>query len=255
MSPRLEPPSWLDPAFWRFWSDLDEADQSADLKPVCDLVVAHHAELKAIFREIVRRHATSWRRPGVKIGAFVTPAPPLWNPEPEGDEDERQQWAFFSLVMAALRAHAHGVRIDIVGPYGEPDPKQTVVRVGRILVPTGVERASFVHAMGVLHHVANFSILLWGKPQKAVACKIVGLITGVDLGVEHARSLISEKFADEVSAIIQADERDADLERLIAKANRTRAWLDQLVEDYRARQAEIDIGEPPEPPPEPADAV
>jgi hypothetical protein len=252
---RLEPPDWLDPDVW---SGLDEEPDFADLRPFRNFVVAHHAELRAIWWEVTRRNATDRQEKGLKLDSFLTPAPARFSEELEGDEEERQRWAFLKLIEIALDAHAQRVRIDIVGDYDDdyPDIEKTVIRVGRIVVPKGVDRGAFVHAMGVLHRTVNFSVYLYGgRPQKSAACRLVKLLTGgVDLKPEQAHSLVSKKLAKDIAALVRQDERDADWERLIAKARSAKKYFTGLVDDYYARQADPAGREPPPPPPAPADA-
>jgi hypothetical protein len=243
---RLEPPLWLEPYVW---VDLDETVADARTRSLRDLVVAHHAELEAIWRELTRRNATDWR--GQKLGDFLTPAPARYSSEPQGGEEERQGWAFFALIIVALDAYAQRVRIDIVGDYDDLcDFEKTVIRVGRIVVPKGVDRRAFVHAMGVLHHAVNASVYLWGgRSQKSAARRLVGLLTGVNLTDAQAQGLVSKKVAEIVAALVRQDERDADWERLMAQAHELRDRFAQMLEDYWRS-----LPEPPEPPPEPAKA-
>jgi hypothetical protein len=235
-------PWWLEhPDFLKELSD-DDADK-AGVKPLRDLVRAHHPELMDVWRSLVRRNFTNLRERGAAVGDYMIGAAARFAIEPNADAHELQEDAFFALVMVALWAHERGVRVEIVG---ERDP-QTVdfeadlIWVGRIAVPAGVDRGAFTRAMGTLALTVAAAVYAFrGEPQPGACVRLVGLVTGVTLTRSQARHLVQRKLAATVAAMSNDYDRLAKIRDDAAK----------LVAELSAWAVELGLEPPPPPPPD-----
>jgi hypothetical protein len=208
-----ELPWWLDPENWVYWDPLssefrDYTEETLkEMAVLRDFVEPNHAALKDLWRRLVARNETDMRGQGLVIGDYVTPAPALFSWRPEGTSEKRQEFAFMCLIYRALRTHERTTRIDVVGPRDIFFDTGDVVGVNRVIVPSGVDRPAFVHAMGVAAKTLATSILLYGKPRVKVVRRLTEIVTGVSLSEGQVRRLIPKDVAEYVAAAVKRNDK------------------------------------------------
>lgn len=203
-----ELPWWLDLENWVYFEPLssefgDVSEKTLkEMAVIRDFVEPHHAVLKDLWRRLVARNVTDMRGQGLAIGDYVTPAPALFSWRPEGSPEKRQEFAFLALIMRAIKTHERTTRIDVVGTRDIFDSGD-VVGVNRVIVPSGVDRPAFVHAMGVAAKTLATSILLYGKPRVKVVRRLTEIVTGVSLSEGQVRGFIPKDVAEHVAAAVK----------------------------------------------------